>query len=218
MLREFMANSLFGAALDDEAVRTGLAAFLSGIYGWNTDEGYCFMTLDSSLTLMPRCLMALLETDTDESRRGLRVWLPPAAELMRIAEFEVGWMALSSCHPSLLCAQLHGERLGDWTATEQVATGVLKVELFNPMLRTQASRLLGRAHMELGRRSDACDAAGCAAAEAAKAKYVWLEYICWRDMLRWCEEGEAALARSRLQEVEGRMLASREELVSLLGE
>ena len=91
-LREYMAKSLFGAALDDEAVRTGLAAFFSGVHGWKTDEGYCYMMQDSMLRLLPRCVMALLEKDTEESRAALRAWLPPAAELMRIAEHELAWL------------------------------------------------------------------------------------------------------------------------------
>ena len=48
-------------------------------------------------------------------------------------------------HPALLCARLHGERLGDWAAAAEVAEGVLATEAFNPVVRTEALRLLARA-------------------------------------------------------------------------
>ena len=157
------------------------------------------------LSLLPRCVMALLEKDTEESRADLRAWLPPAAELMRITEYEVGWLAIGGCHPSLLCAQLHGERLGEWKVAVDVAECVLRVEASNPLVRMQALRLLGCARAALGEGVAACDAAERAAAEAAKAKYVWLEKRSLEDLLKWCEAGEAEGVRARLREVAGRM-------------
>ena len=76
----------------------------------------------------------------------------PPAELLRIAEYHTAWRAHSygAQHPSLLCARLGGERLGDWAAAVEVAEGVLAIEAFNPLLRTEALRLLGRAHDALG--------------------------------------------------------------------
>ena len=53
-----------------------------------------------------------------------------------------------------------------------------------------------------------------AVAEAAKAKYVWLEMLSLRDLLRWCEaghhesdqtEGDSAAVHTRLRAVVGRM-------------
>ena len=130
------------------------------------------------------------------------------------------WRAYASgaAHPSLLCARLHGERLGNWQATADVAEGVLQIEAFNPLLRCEAYRLLGRARSELGQRAKACEAAEAAAAEAALARYVWLEMLSLRDLLRWCEASEAERARHRLAGVVQRMAATPEELINVLGE
>ena len=219
-LREFLANSLAGMALDDETLRSGLI----GLYGpasplgWKTEEGYCHITVDS-LMLCVRGLQALVDEDIDSSRATLRAWLPLPAELLRIAEYEMQWLAASGAsHPALVCARLHGERLGDWAVTVEVAEGVLRIEQFNPRLRTEALRLLGRARAALGDRAAACTAAERAAAEAAGAKYVWLEMLSLCDLLKWCEAGEADGVRARLRAMVSRMTATREELAGVLGE
>ena len=167
-----------------------------------------------------RGLWALVEEDTDASRAALRAWLPPPAELLRIAEYEVGWrhLSLGAQHPSLLCARLGGERLGDWAAAVEVAEGVLAIEAFNPLLRTEALRLLGRAHDALGAQAAACEAAERAVAEAAKAKYVWFEMLALADLLKWCAPGETEGVRSRLRSVAERLAASKGELAWVLGE
>ena len=219
ILREFMANSLAGATLDDESVRKGLAVFQGGPFGWRNEDGYCGASLDTFF-MQFRCLAALVETDTDASRAALHSWLPPPAELLRIAEHELGLLCFSTgaSHPSLLCARLHGECLGDWKAAAEVAEGVLNIEEFQPLLRTEAHRLLGRAKAELGDKVAACEAAERAATQAAGAKHVWLEMLSIRDLLRWCEAGEAEGVRSRLRGVAGRLAASAEELAGVLGE
>ena len=51
---------------------------------------------------------------------------------------------------------------------------MLAIEAFNPLLRCEAYRLLGRARAELGQREKACEALEAAVAEAVKAKYVWV--------------------------------------------
>lgn len=218
-LRECMANSLGGALVDDEMVRDGFARYWQGPFGWKTDEGYCPATLETWLLLI-RGLTALLEEDTEASCSALRAWLPPPAALLRFTEYEVAWLnlALGANHPALLCARLHGERLGDWKATADVAGGVLCIEQFNPLLRTEAYRLLGRAKAALGERALACMAAECAATEAAGAKYVWLEMLSLRDLLRWCELSEADNVRVRLRGVVGRVAATDEELMGVLGD
>lgn len=219
-LRDFTANSLLGAYPVDESVRNPLAAALaSSVYGWKSDDGHCHSTMDTWL-LMVRGLAALVEEDTETSRAQLREWLPPAAELMRIAEYECYFRAASfgGNHPALLCARLHGERLGAWGATVEVAQGVLAIEQFNPLLRTEALRLLGAAHAAEGRLDAACEACERAVSEAAGARYVWLELLSLRDVLRWSDEGAAAEVRSRLGAVVSRVSASTEELVGVLGE
>jgi hypothetical protein len=147
-----------------------------------------------------RGLSALLEEDSsDATRDALQEWLPPPAELLRIAELECAWRANGggSAHPALLCARLHGERLGGWEATAEVAEGVLRIEQFNPWLRTEACRLLGCAHAALGQRAVACESAERAVAEAAKARYAWLEMVSLADLLRWSEASEAEGVRAR---------------------
>jgi len=215
-LREFMAHSLFGACLEDEGFRTGFSRAWKGLFGWRTEDGHCLSTLDTFL-MMVRGLAALLDENTDASRAALREWLPPPAELLRITVYECAWRAHSygANHPALLCARLHGERLGGWAVTVEVAEGVLSAEQFNPLLRTEALRLLGRAHAALGRRGEACAAAERAVAEAAGARYVWLELLSLRDLLEWSEDADAAGVRSRLAVVEGRLASRRGEMTGV---
>ena len=143
----------------------------------------------------------------------MQQWLPGPVELLRIAEYECGWRAHSGgFHPALLCATLYGERLGDWEAAAEVAHGVLRIEEFNPLLRVESHRLLGRSNAALGRHAAACAAAECAVAEAASARYVWLEALSLHDILAWCEAGAAEGVRSRLSAVVGRLAATAEEL------
>ena len=125
-------------------------------------------------------------------------------------------MPLGANHPALLCARLYGERLGDWTVTVEVAEGMLAIELFHPLLRTEALRLLGCAHMALGAHAAACDAAERAVKEAAKAKYAWLEMLALADLLKWCTADDAVCVRARLRDVVKTLAASKEELVGVL--
>ena len=219
-LREFLANSLTGMALDDETLRTGLIGLYgpASPFGWKTEEGYCHVTVES-LMLAIRGLKALVDEDTDVSRAALRTWLPLPAELLRIAEYEMVWLVFSGAsHPALVCARLHGERLDDWALTVEVAEGVLRIEQFNPMVRTEALRLLGRAKAALGDCVAACEAAERAATEAAGAKYVWLEMLALRDLLKWSKAGEAESVKMRLRAVAGKTAASAKELIEVLGE
>lgn len=219
-LRSFMAHSLVGATIDDEAMRSGVASLFgqTGVYGWRSEEGHCNVDLSTWL-LVPRGVAALLEEDTDTNRRALRAWLPPPKDLLRMAKYETGWLYFACLtHPTLLFARLHGERLGDWHAAAEVADGALRIEQLQPMFRTEAHRLLGRAKAALGERAAACKAAERAVEEAAKAKYAWLEMLSLRDLLRWCEEGEAEGVRVKLRNVAGRLKASAEELTEVLGE
>ena len=84
--------------------------------------------------------------------------LPPPAELLRVAEYECDWRGQTMLHPAILCAQLYGERLGEWQVAVEVMEGLLQIEAFNPYLRCEAYRLLGRARAALGQRAAACEA------------------------------------------------------------
>ena len=221
MLRELMANSLAGAILDDETVRAGFATFYDGPFGqWKTADGHCHHTF-GTYQLVVRGLEAMIRDGaaTDASRAALRAWLPPPAELLRIAEKEGAWRAHAcAVHPALLCARLHGERLGDWAAAAEVAEGVLATEAFNPVVRTEALRLLGRAWAAQGAQAAACEAAERAVAQAAEARYAWFEMLALADLLKWCAAGEAADVRSRLRGVASRLASSKEELAGVIGE
>ena len=94
----------------------------------------------------------------------------------------------------------------------------LRVEPFSPLARSDACRLLGSAHHALGARAAACAAAERAAAEAARGQVVWLEMLSLRDLLSWCEASEREGVQARAQGVASRLVASREELVAVLGE
>ena len=171
MLREDMANSLSAEALVSDAVREGIFSTLMNAFGWKSEDGHCNSTAVTWLLLL-RGLAALVEEDSDTSRAALQEWLPPPAELLRIAEHECFWPAESfgANHPALLCARLHGERLGEWAVVVVTAKALLRIEHFNPVLRTEAFRLLARAQAELGRRKAACEAHERAIAEAARAR------------------------------------------------
>ena len=220
-LKDFLENSLSGVALEDKAVTASLMPFFTtaAFCQWKTDDGHLFGTIDSWL-LIVRALTALVEEDTEENRAKLREWLPPPAELLRIGEYEVFWRA-TACganHQALICARLHGERLGDWSAAAEVAEGMLMIEPFQPAIRTEALRLLGRARHALGAQAAACGAAEGAVVEAVKAKYAWFEMMALADLLKWCEAGEAEGVRERLRGVAARLAATPEELVEVLGE
>ena len=118
----------------------------------------------------------------------------------------------------LLLARLHGERLGEWEAAAEVAEGVLGIEPFNPWVRIEAHRLLGRGQAALGRRSEAFESVERAAAEAVGARCVWFEFLSLRDALKWCGPSDAPGVRSRLAEVLGRLKATEEELAGVVGE
>ena len=77
----------------------------------------------------------------------------------------------------------------------------------------EAYRLLGRAHHALGARAAACEAADKAAAEAATARYVWLEFMSLRDLLRWSEAGaQAEGVCERIHGVARRLVVSQTEI------
>jgi len=219
-LRSYLANSLTGAALRNEGnVREGLASWFEGAFAsWTTHDGHCLFTFGTWLQAV-RGVAVILEEDTEASRAALRAWLPPAAELLRIAEYECGWRAHSfgGTMGPLLFARLHGERLGDWAAAAQVAEGVLALESFQPLLRSEAHRLLGRARMALGERADARKAVESAVSEAKAARYIWLEMLATRQLARLCEQeaGEAEAMQARVLDVEGRMEASPAELAQV---
>lgn len=220
MLRELMDNSLVGEILNCDALRSEMMSMCAPgmALGWTTDDGHTALRPDT-LVLLVRALYALLEDDTDASRTALREWLPPLAELLRITEMECSWRGgtVGASHPALLCARLHGERLGSWETAAEVAEGVLAIEAFQPLLRTEALRLLARAKGEAGDRAAACEAAARGAAEAAGAGYVWLEMRSLDDALRWCAEGEAEGVRSRLRDTMGRLAVTEEDLAGVLG-
>ena len=120
LLREFCQHSLF--AQDDEhgrAVAAHSIAWIESIQP-KTDDGHSYWTSEA-YHLGCRCLRALLEEPTDASRAALQEWLPPAAELLRITEHEKYWLAspLGQGHPALLCALLHGARLGEYVHASQ---------------------------------------------------------------------------------------------------
>jgi hypothetical protein len=224
-LREFMTNSLIGAALDDATIQAGADSFWKTNFGtWQSDDGIYHSKLETFL-VMVRGLKALLTANDGASRVALQAWLPPINELLRITKYECAWRthSLGANHPALLCARLHGERLGDWKVTVKVAEALLHVEEFNPLLRCEAWRLLGRAKDALGDRTSACEAVERAAAEAAAARFGWLEMLSLRDMLHWTEAETAAAqdVQSRLRAVHGtvrgKLVSSAEDIGVAMG-
>ena len=227
ILREFMAQTLLGAVLDDEAVHAGAASYWQGSFGnWRTEDGRSAMSHDSWL-LSLRAVAELLKgatasppdspsstagsTQSRRSSASLREWLPSPAELLRIVEYE-SVQTTGQNHPALICGRLYGERLNDWDTAIVLAEGALAIEQFHPLLRIEAHRLLGRAHAAQGRASMARKAAERAADEAADARYAWLEAMSLGDALKWCGASEAQDIRKRLRGVAARLSASLKEL------
>ena len=138
--------------------------------------------------------------------------------MLRITDLEVAWRSnpWSANHPAILLARLHGERLHAWTTAVEVAEGVLSLERYNPLLRTEAHRLLGRAHAALGECTAACAAAERAVAEAAGGRYLWLQALSLRDLSRWSPAAEAESVRPRLEAVVARMAVPMQELAEVL--
>ena len=219
MLRRLLSHSLLGKALVDESVLDHIGACAKQYKATPADDPHCAFTPKGWL-LCIRGAAALLEEESDASRNALRAWLPPPAELQRIAEHEHvnRCCCLGDAGTPLLCARLHGERLGAWESTAEVAESVLRFEQFNEMTRSPAHRLLGRARAALGQAAAAREAAESAVAGAATAGYVWLEMLALRDLLEYTEAAdEKEGVRKRLRGVLGRVAASPEDLMRVLG-
>ena len=126
-------------------------------------------------------------------------------------------------HPALLCAALHGERLGNWQVAVSVATRLLELELFNMSLRAASLRLLSRALIHLGQPERARTSAEGAVECAKSAQYRWLEMLALRDLLL-LDEGEGGRddeengAWARLLQITGGLKVSVEDLSQVLGE
>ena len=84
---------------------------------------------------------------------------------------------------------------------------MLEVEQFNPLLRAEAARLLGRARAALGDKAEACKAVERAVADAKAGRYIWMEMLAMRDLAQLCEAADAKAVEERLKGVKGRMAA-----------
>ena len=220
-----MQLSIVQSVVGDAAAKAGVAGFWRQWGAWAHD-GHVHST-QASWTLILRGVAASLEAGTGAAGlAGLRAWLPPLDELLAIAEHEDAFRthAYAAVHPALLCAALHGERLGDWSVAVAVATRLVQLEPFNPLLRTEALRLLCKAQRHLREYGAACDAAERAASDAAHAGCHWLEMLALRDLLR-CRRladrgrgAEEAALWSQLVRCVERLRATPEELAPLMGE
>ena len=84
VLRSFMDLKLVELILTNETI---FHAFWKQWGAWETD-GHVHSTRASWLLILRSVAVALEAEDTEECRSALRQWLPPAAELLHIAEFE----------------------------------------------------------------------------------------------------------------------------------
>ena len=218
-LRDHMSTTMLPLVLSNPSVAATFRVHFEDGYGaWRSERGERYASMEA-YELMLRAMQALPEEqDTDEKRAALRAWLPPPSALLSMAELECTWRAEASAHPVLLAALLYGERLGEWSITAEVVAAVLRFEPFAPLLRTEAFRLLGRAHAALGDRAAACEHAESAAYEAAKAGYRWLEMLALRDLcLAWDEGSDKAAAATRLRGVVAQLVTAPDELAVVLG-
>ena len=120
-LKAFLAQSMTGEALRDDAVRAGVATYWASSFGgWQSDDGHCYHTFATWL-LVQKGLSVLIETNTADSRAALREWLPSAAELLKMCDLEVAWRSnpWSDNHPAILLSRLRGERLGEWAPSSR---------------------------------------------------------------------------------------------------
>lgn len=207
---------------------TGLTGFWSQWGEWETD-GHKH-SRRGSWVLILRSMAATLDEDTETSRAALREWLPSADELLHIAQFEDAFRthAYGQMHPALLCASLHGERLGDWQVALRVSSRLLELEAFNPLLRVASLRLLSRSRYTLGMHEEACAAAERAADDAVSAKCWWLEMLAVHEQLRCLggaergavmgagEQAQKAV-RARLVKAVSKLATPTEDLAMLLG-
>ena len=216
--RAIFEHSFGGNALRDHSVAASWERCIRNFapFAWATEEGHRCASYESWL-LQTRALRAVLYDEVDAA---LGEWLPPPAELLRIARHESWWkMYLSgAAHPALLCASLHG-RLGAWEAAAEVAEGVLELTPFNRLVRVEALRLLARCHGAAGERAAACEALERAVGEAQRAGYVWMELVVLLDLLERVEAGGSAAddVRARLRRCSGAMRATPAELATVVG-
>ena len=83
VLRSFMDLKLVELILTNETI---FHAFWKQWGAWETD-GHVHSTRASWLLIL-RSVATMLEEEAERSRTALHEWLPPAEELIRIAEFE----------------------------------------------------------------------------------------------------------------------------------
>ena len=126
-----------------------------------------------------RGLAAYLEASPDDF--ALRAWLPTTIVLKSFADlFYYESLPFGAGHPALLCATLHGERLGDWEVGIEVSDHLL-ARSHNPLNRVAAHRLRGRCLRKTRerwtapqRKDEAARAEAAAREEAKRAGYALL--------------------------------------------
>jgi hypothetical protein len=159
-----------------------------------TPDGYCHWKFSTVMLL--NCALAAVVDENTIDAASLRAWLPRPDDLVYIAQRERWWAAgmVGATHPSLLCARLYADRLGDWDDARAVVDGFLaipKIEM-NPLARIEAWRLLARCRGAKGDSTGACEALELAVEESKEVGFIWMERKALEDMLTWVGGGDAA--------------------------
>ena len=139
LLREWFEVSMEGIALTDAPTCAALRDLLCN--GENKQLFGGGLPWEAVSARM-RGLAAYLEASPDDF--ALRAWLPTTIVLKSYAEiFYYESLPFGAGHPALLCATLHGERLGDWEVGIEVAEALL-AKSRNPINRVAAHQLRSR--------------------------------------------------------------------------
>ena len=209
-VRVLVEETLLGVALDEDAIRAGIASWQGTLPAGALTMG-CGSTLESSL-LVVRGLRALVAGQTtDASRAALRA----AADAGAAADAEGGSGAPRRWRrPAAMRATLRRAARQWQVALDVSEESILAIEAFNHFLRVEAHRLHG-ARSRRGQATDARAAAERAVAEAGSAKYVWLELLSLNDLCAWCSAAERADDVAAAASCRGAHESSPEELAIL---
>ncbi len=163
-----------------------------------------------TVMLQTRALLAYMaevpDAEREADKAALRTWLPSVEELLRITHTTQYCRCVmqGAAHPTLMCARLHGERLGAWADAVTVIEAVLDTPPLSlcPLAVIEAWRLLARCRRALGEDARAREALETAAATAKAVKYVYAEAVCLQDLLEWAEDEVArAAVQARIEAV-----------------
>ena len=210
MVRTLVLLTPSGDALSDPQVAAEVEkSYAAFPWMWSGPGEHCYSTV-RTLILRARALATLVD-EPSHSAAALRAWLPSAEELIWIAthEFVHQRQICGTAHPTLSCATLYADRLGEWDVATAIAEGVLAISPADEggldtqsFMRIEAWRLLARCRAQGGLPRAAFEALQHAVNESKAMHYVWMEACSRRDQLEYAaDQAEIKRLRDELEAV-----------------